>query len=583
MLIERGNGSTWTQSRLPVIGVLTSVSCASATTCVAVGTRGDASSSVPFAARWNGSTWTSETVPNPSGTGTLTGIACPTATWCVAVGEGPTRTMRLVRNSTTWGVQSQPANVDYMAVACASRTSCVTVGEDELHGLTYAEQFDGTSWVAQPTPGDGSYSAVTCVSTVVCDAVGSDSAAAQPIAARWDGTAWSAQAVPTPSGLRIAGLTGVACGTGSTCVAVGDAWTANDPAPLALRSNGTSWTTTPVPPPNGAVGTVLGGVACAGAGECFAAGGSGRDVGSDVRVEPRRPLVERWNGSNWVLAPGSGTGPAGILHAVTCATATACFAVGERDDGTTLIERWNGTTWSVAASPSPAHTAVQLLGVACGSPTACVAVGATETDDNFDAAFAERWNGTTWSIVAVPTFAAPPYVSWLRAASCISATDCWAGGGATNGRVLLEHWNGSAWSFAPQQSTPGDISGVSCVAANGCVAVGDGIVEQWNGTSWAPVSSSASDAVRMRSVSCTSMSRCVAVGVSSADETAALRKTGSTWTLEDTVDPFPVRNATSALDGVACVSAVQCIAVGGTVRDLADNSGGWAALIERRA
>jgi hypothetical protein len=28
---------------------------------------------------------------------------------------------------------------------------------------------------------------------------------------------------------------------------------------------------------------------------------------------------------------------------------------------------------------------------------------------------------------------------------------------------------------------------------------------------------------------------------------------------------------------------VQCIAVGGTVRDLADNSGGWAALIERRA
>jgi hypothetical protein len=61
------------------------ISCASARACAAVGqyvaSNGDIG---PLAARWNGSSWT-QTVLRRGPVG-LTSVSCPSASWCMAVG-----------------------------------------------------------------------------------------------------------------------------------------------------------------------------------------------------------------------------------------------------------------------------------------------------------------------------------------------------------------------------------------------------------------------------------------------------------------------------------------------------------------
>lgn len=95
---------------------------------------------------------------------------------------------------------------------------------------------------------------------------------------------------------------------------------------------------------------------------------------------------------------------------------------------------------------------------------------------------AEHWNGTTWTIDAVPKPSGATEVD-LNAISCASSTSCHAAGSflpsnASFPRLtLVEVWNGTKWSV---QSSPNraagtadsnQLEGVSCVATS-CTAVG---------------------------------------------------------------------------------------------------------------
>ncbi|HEV2362208.1 MAG TPA: hypothetical protein VGS21_10940, partial [Acidimicrobiales bacterium] len=67
--------------------IFSSVSCASATSCHAVGQYANSHNlASTFAATWNGSAWTRDTTPNPNGNNNLTGIACTSATRCLSIG-----------------------------------------------------------------------------------------------------------------------------------------------------------------------------------------------------------------------------------------------------------------------------------------------------------------------------------------------------------------------------------------------------------------------------------------------------------------------------------------------------------------
>ena len=98
-MIEHWNGTTWSRvatpeaarggsfSRTGVIPTLVSVSCTSATACVAVGSTADHA----LVERWDGSLWTIMPTPDPPGApgemAELVSVACASARDCSAVGR----------------------------------------------------------------------------------------------------------------------------------------------------------------------------------------------------------------------------------------------------------------------------------------------------------------------------------------------------------------------------------------------------------------------------------------------------------------------------------------------------------------
>ena len=71
---------------------------------------------------------------------------------------------------------------------------------------------------------------------------------------------------------------------------------------------------------------------------------------------------------------------------------------------------------------------------------------------------------------------------------------------ASSTDTLVEQWNGSAWTIVSSPNPTGSVtsvlSGVACVSASFCTAVGDAtqgtstvtLAEAWNGTAWSIVS-----------------------------------------------------------------------------------------------
>jgi len=151
---------------------------------------------------------------------------------------------------------------------------------------------------------------------------------------------------------------------------------------------------------------------------------------------------------------------------------------------------------------------------------------------------------------------------------------CFAVGASSTDTALAEHWNGAAWEIQATLTTPngvGSLNAVSCTAADDCIAVGSmgtlTLAEQWNGTAWniqpTPYPGGSKDA--LTGVSCTSASACTAVGwyVSATSpsvsyQTVAERWNGSAWTIQPSATP----GVDSALDGVSCTTASNCMAVG---------------------
>jgi hypothetical protein len=250
-LAERWNGTSWSGESTPdPLGAratrLGGVACPSATSCSAVGFSTNSSGvDVTLAEHWNGTTWTIKTTPSISGAkgSVLTGISCPSASVCVAVGHytysaGVTVTLAEHWNGSAWSKQAvaDPAgarSTELVGVACPSTTLCTAVGNyTTAAGITIslAERWVSNSWVRQsvadPTGARLSEMAgVACPSTTICTAVGhytSSSGAMLTLAERWTDGSWIFDATPTPPAARSSDLSGAACASTTTCIAVGD-------------------------------------------------------------------------------------------------------------------------------------------------------------------------------------------------------------------------------------------------------------------------------------------------------------------------------------------------------------------------
>ena len=339
---------------------------------------------------------------------------------------------------------------------------------------------------------------------------------------------WSIQHTPNHRGSPETVLNGVSCPSTSECTAVGNYYIGMSPVMVAQRWNGTKWSTQRTPTPTGASSTALDGVSCVSASACTA-------VGYYNNSSTSVTLAERWNGTKWSIerTPSPNGASYSVLYGVSCISASACTAVGEYVKASTpmtLAERWNGTKWSIQRSPNPKGVVgvIDLSGVSCVSARACTAVGYYYNGSVYPT-LAERWNGTKWSIEHSPN-PTGSLQSNLFSVSCVSAGACTAVGlweTSTATSTLAERWNGTKWSIEttpnPTGASSSELRGVSCTPSGACTATG----QYYNG---------------------------------SANVTMAQRWNGTKWSIETT--PNPTGASSSELDGVSCVSASTCTAVG---------------------
>lgn len=126
---------------------LTGVTCLPAGTCVAVGWyySGATTSTQTLATRWDGRAWLAVPAPSHGHDSQFDDVSCATATSCLAVGT-PAQTW----TGTHWSIVPRPPAGPLTSVSCTSATACVTVGSNQT--TTMAERWNGTTWTVQPTP-----------------------------------------------------------------------------------------------------------------------------------------------------------------------------------------------------------------------------------------------------------------------------------------------------------------------------------------------------------------------------------------------------------------------------------------------
>lgn len=268
-LIEIWNGKRWSISRSPSLdgySHLLGVSCTSRSDCNAVGfylhnCSVHAGGSSGLVERWDGHGWSVISSPrSPCGNTQLQAVSCSAASSCTAVGYyghgASDRTLVESWDGMRWSIVPSPNanpvnNNELLGVSCAGGRSCVAAGWYQLvfggPALTLAETWNGTRWsiVATPSPGTprlgDSLTSVSCTGPANCVAAGDGqirAGYAKTLIETWDGTSW--HRTPSPNPRPAQQLDGVACTSGFSCEAVGDAGSSTDTPDKTLVETGSS-------------------------------------------------------------------------------------------------------------------------------------------------------------------------------------------------------------------------------------------------------------------------------------------------------------------------------------------------------
>ena len=178
-IVDRWNGNVWTEGAQEPDTVygLQGGECVSRRFCLALDSDDD---SRVFA--WNGTTWSSQQVPKPAGTGAEPSrISCTSTAQCWIVGvaissRNPValldswngRSWSLSPESYVFGTVDQPS-----AISCITATNCWVAGSQLVNdrGRTFLAHLVGSQWIVAQAPSDpgvltgwGSYlGAIDCV------------------------------------------------------------------------------------------------------------------------------------------------------------------------------------------------------------------------------------------------------------------------------------------------------------------------------------------------------------------------------------------------------------------------------------
>jgi hypothetical protein len=173
-VVEKWTSPTWALESIPIPKGATSsqldgVDCIWSNFCVAVGrytTSGGSTKSL--AMFWNGTNWSLQTLTDPAGaveTGLLDVTCTKTPSACTAVGSWEDSakdqfTLAYRFDGSSWTLQSTPnpsgsTESIFVGVSCATASSCTAVGTWIKSGESFetlAEEWNGSSWSVQSTP-----------------------------------------------------------------------------------------------------------------------------------------------------------------------------------------------------------------------------------------------------------------------------------------------------------------------------------------------------------------------------------------------------------------------------------------------
>lgn len=331
------------------------------------------------------SSWTRVSTPSTATASSLSSISCRSATFCVAVGNqqtgpaGQTNSLIEAWNGASWSVVPSPNKAgasqnNLESVACSSKTRCFAVGQD-VAGTTEApivEAWNGTTWTlpSQPTFfGYANMQSVTCPGSAPCIAAGGTNQNPSTVEES-AGKVWK-RFKPRPANTTY--LFGISCPSWGNCVAVG---LAPGSAPEVDSWNGTKWTETRLPMPVTASPVYVEGISCVSASDCMVAGWYNNSAGD-------HPVAWSWNGSTAAIStpvdPG-GSPDESLLYGISCTSSTECVAVGYTSSGSNVVplaEDWNGTSWSLI--PTDDSVTGYLTGVSCVGSKYCAAAGWTQS------------------------------------------------------------------------------------------------------------------------------------------------------------------------------------------------------------
>lgn len=363
------------------------------------------------------------------------------------------------------------------------------------------------AWTPEATGAtSASLQAISCPSPGTCYAVQYGAGRVRKVT----GGTWSLVAATGSA----ANFYAIGCWDTAHCLVAGSGGTL-----LYTDDGGGTWANEPGPDTT----TTLYGVSCPAAGTCVAVGTGGAVWSSST--------VADGTAASWTAqTAGSAT-----LNAVSCATATECWAAGS------AIYTNRSGAWAAGATPAQA-----INGISCPVAGTCVAAGAnglvTRTTDG----------GATWTTPSSGTTAA------LNAVSCADATHCVAAGAAG---TVVGTADGATWA----RETAGlaaDVTGVSCATTTSCrlvTAWASGVNAEGearstsDGGGWGWTTASSGATVTLRAVTCPTAKVCQAVGDAGTVSTST--DAGLTWTKASL--------SSVNLYAVACISTSACVS-GGT-------------------
>ncbi len=296
-LMEAWNGTTWTLAPMPLPdgegGGLFDATCINGSDCWAVGAvvgSGTGNPTGTLIEQWNGTSWSVVPSPSPSGSGVvgaiLTSVSCVSASSCMAVGyatdvNGDNLTDVVEQwNGSSWNLLPAAATGQafdqLISVQCLSAANCWAVGNagpaqqmpnflpvfpGAIGDQGLIEHWDGSAWsivpsASEPAPDGGYLSGLECVGATDCWASGAttdDTGTASGILMEhWDGDTWTDTSASVPDSTAPGILAGISCVSAAQCWTVGSTGSFNNGSGVQPQSvveywNGSSWSVQPSP------------------------------------------------------------------------------------------------------------------------------------------------------------------------------------------------------------------------------------------------------------------------------------------------------------------------------------------------